>query len=89
MMMKKLKKLASGGVLLAGLAYALTAYAYPMPGEAQEVYVTYYSNSSRTTVVGVRGISRGSLCEIYHSTWGSTTGYSSVTVGNCIPRYPE
>lgn len=81
--MKKLKRLASSGVLLAGLAYALTAHAYPMPGYLEEVYVTYYSDASRTVEVGVRAVAHDSACAAWHISWGSQTSYSRVSVVSC------
>ncbi len=85
--MSTLKKLAVRALLLSGLIYGIAAYAYPMPGENQEVYVTYYSNAAKTNVVGVRGIARGSACELWHTTWGTTTSYSTVTVADCVAIY--
>lgn len=85
--MKTFKRVALCGALFSGLIYGITAYAYPMPGETQEVYVTYYSNAARTNVVGVRGISHGSACDVWHATWGTTTSYSTVTVANCDTIY--
>ena len=71
------------GLLLGGMVCALVAHAYPMPGDSQEVYVTYYSNAARTQVVGVLGVSHGSACQAWHATWGNVTAYSRVTVANC------
>jgi hypothetical protein len=80
--MKRSKKLAFA-ILMAGVTYAVTAYAYPMPGDDEEVYVTYYSNAARTTEVGVRFIGKGANCQIHHITWGSQTSYSRVSVEKC------
>lgn len=81
--MGKWKRLASGSVLLAGLSYALTAHAYPMPGYLEEVYVTYYSDAARTVEVGVRAISHDAACAAWHATWGSQTPYTRVSVVPC------
>lgn len=82
--MKKLKRFALWGALASVLTYAVAVYAYPMPGDNQEVYVEYYSNSARTNLVGTRAISQGASCQIYHTSWGVTTSYSRVIVANCI-----
>ncbi|TXH66735.1 MAG: hypothetical protein E6Q88_11475 [Lysobacteraceae bacterium] len=86
--MKRLLKPALLGAALFGMGYALVAYAYPMPGENQEVYVEYYSNSARTTIVGTRGIAHGGNCMAWHATWGATTAYSRVFIVNCPTAEP-
>lgn len=87
--MNRSKKIAALGALAAGLIYAVVAYAYPMPGPGQEVYVVYYSTSARTTEVGVRAISHDSACDSWHVNWGSTTSYSRVFVTDCITNGGE
>lgn len=81
--MKTSKKIVALGAVVAGLVYAVVAYAYPMPGPGQEVYVVYYSTPARTTEVGTRGISHDLDCDTWHITWGSTTPYSRVFVSDC------
>jgi hypothetical protein len=82
--MKKLKKAATWGALAAALTYAIAAYAYPMYGPNQELYVTYYSNAARTNEVGVRAIGHDDNCSTWHVTWGITTPYSRVSVTDCM-----
>ncbi len=85
--MNTLKKFVVRGMLLSALICGIAAYAVPMPGDNQEVYVTYYSNAAKTNVVGVHGIAHGSTCDAWHATWGATTSYSTVTVENCPTIY--
>jgi hypothetical protein len=81
--MRKIKLGAVLAVFAIGMLSSTPLQAYPPPGPGQEVYVTYYSNSARTNVVGVRGISHDSSCSTWHITWGVTTAYSTVAVTNC------
>ena len=69
---------------MAGLTYAIAAYAYPIYGPNQELYVTYYSNAARTNEVGVRAIGHDDNCSTWHVTWGITTPYSRVSVTDCM-----
>jgi len=81
--MNRSKKIVALGTIAAGLIYAVVAYAYPMPGPGQEVYVVYYSTAARTTEVGVRAISHDSACASWHVSWGPTTAYSRVFTTDC------
>ena len=81
--MKKLKTVVATALLAVGAAYAIVAYALPMPGPGQEVYVVYYSNASRTVEVGVRAGSHDSACASWHVNWGVTSPYTRVFVSNC------
>lgn len=74
--MNRSKKIVALGAMTAGLIYAVVAYAYPMPGENQEVYVVYYSDSTLTTEVGVRAVAHDGACDLWHISWGSTTQHS-------------
>ena len=82
--MKKLKKAAAWSALAASLTYAIAAYAYPLYGPNQEVYVTYYSEAARINEVGVRAIGHDYTCSTWHVTWGRTTPYSRVSVTDCM-----
>ena len=82
--MNKTRKIVVLGTLVMGLIYAVVAYALPMPGPGQEVYVVYYSTSARTTEVGVRAGSHDTACDSWHVTWGRTTPYSRVFISDCI-----
>ncbi len=83
--MRKIKVVSALAAFAVAFLFAVALHAYPAPGPGQETYVTYFSDASRTTVVGVRSISRSTTCGIYHIDWGSKTSYSTVTVGNCEP----
>jgi len=81
--MRRTKLVSALAAFAAASLFATVLYAYPEPGAGQETYVTYFSDASRTTVVGVRSVARGGTCTIYHTTWGTTSSYSTVTVANC------
>jgi hypothetical protein len=81
--MRRIKLISALAAFAVASLFAVALHAYPAPGPGQETYVTYYSDASRTTVVGVRTISRSNTCTIYHVSWGNTSSYSRVTVGNC------
>jgi hypothetical protein len=81
--MSMLRKSVLLGTLLAGMVYAVMAYAYPMPGDDEEVYVIYYADTARTIQVGQRGISHGDACTAWHATWGSVTSNTRVFVEKC------
>jgi hypothetical protein len=67
---------------IAGL-FSTALHANPEPGPGQETYMTYYSDASFTTVVGVQLIGTTGPCAIHHVSWGTITGYHTVTVGAC------
>jgi hypothetical protein len=81
--MKKLKTVVACALLAVGAAYAIAAYALPMPGPGQEVYIVYYSNAARIVEVGTRAGTHDEACAAWHVTWGITTPYSRVFVSNC------
>lgn len=81
--MNKLRKGLLFGGVLAAMSYALVAYAYPMPGPDEEVYVVYYWDAARTNIAGQRGVSHGSACVAWHATYGSTTQYTRVFLEKC------
>lgn len=87
--MNKTRKILVLGTLMMGLIYAVVAYALPMPGPGQEVYVVYYSTAARTTEVGVRAGSHDPVCDAWHVSWGTTTPYSRVFVSDCIVNSGE
>lgn len=84
MNMRRTKVVSALAAFAVASLFATALYAYPEPGPDQETYVTYYSDASRTTVIGVHAVAHGSDCEIYHISWGSTSAYSLVTVGDCV-----
>ena len=81
--MRRIKVISALAAFAVASLFATVLHAYPDPGAGQETYVTYYSDASRTTVVGVRSVGRGSSCTIHHTSWGSTSSYSTVTVASC------
>jgi hypothetical protein len=81
--MKKLKTAIAGAVLAVGAAYAIAAYALPLPGPGQEVYIVYYSNAARIVEVGTREGPRDIACQAWHASWGIRTPYSRVFVSDC------
>lgn len=87
--MSKSKRIVAFGAMVAGLVYAVVAYAYPMPGPGEEVYVVYYSSAARTAEVGVRAISHDSACDAWHASWGITTSYTRVFTTSCIVNSGE
>jgi hypothetical protein len=83
--MRKIKVVSTLAALAVATVFATALHAYPAPGDGQETYVTYFSDASHTSEVGVRAIAHSSKCEPYHISWGSTSSFSTVTVGNCMP----
>jgi len=83
--MRKIKLVSALAAFAVASLFAAVLHAYPEPGPGQETYATYFSDASRATVVGVRSIARSSTCGIYHTTWGTTSAYSTVTVADCEP----
>ena len=65
----------------AATAIATPAAAIPNPGPYQSVTFTYYSNASKTVVVG--GWSYGYCGEPFD--WGQHTRYSTYRIINCQP----
>jgi hypothetical protein len=66
---------------LAG-APTIAANAGPYPGEGQSVRTTYYSDATRTIVVGETAY--GDCGEDY--AWGTTSSYRTYTVITCQPN---
>jgi hypothetical protein len=83
--MRRIKVVSTLAALAVATVFATALHAYPAPGDGQETYVTYYSNASHTDMVGVRAIAHSSNCGPYHISWGSTSSFSVVTVGSCLP----
>lgn len=84
--MNKLARRFALALAATALAVPLNLSALPDPQPGQEMVVTYYSSAAKTTVVGVRSYHSG--CDIYHTTWGTTSRYSSIAYYGCVdPAY--
>jgi hypothetical protein len=81
--MRRIKVVSALAVFAVVSIFATALQANPEPGPGQETYVTYYSDASHTTAVGVLLIGTTGPCGIHHITWGVHSSYSTVTVENC------
>jgi hypothetical protein len=71
------------GGLVAGVVVSAASFALPAPGQDQEVYSVYYSNSTYTQEVGVRFHSADNNCQTHRIDWGITTPYRRVITSAC------